>query len=1329
MGLIGKEVVQSRVWVDPSAPPPPNLNYKYTYPKTVFEAVHLNMDESSPNLIAVLENINKELRSKQPIFQGKPANFLMTYAGTAGAVGAIQMTQDIPWNPDQQSHDKIPTEKAIGDYLMKIGILNPDGSVDGSGGFHVRWSDIVGRPNAYIELGMNEDGFVTQKVTTEAVNNLQSQITNNAEELGIDIDTINKRIDDHLGAKNPHNISIGLIGGVSMEYYQSHLDAENPHHINAATIGLENVNNTSDMNKPISKATQEAIDNINKLIEGMTDEVGGLKFVVDMKYDVHTGQFIWTYNDGSTLSLSIPIDGLVDEVKYDIETKELIVIDLGGNEKRVDVKDLFIRYMGSTGTNITVVIDGDNISGTQKINASINPMSITNKELADDSISTRNIIDQNVTGNKIRDLTITTVKLADNTVTTEKIQDASIVNLKIGDRAVDGRTLFSSSVDNKLLAVRVAGEDPIWTQATEDMIANNAIITRHILNRAVTSDKLGDKSVITARIDDLAVTNEKIASNAITNDKVVTNNIEGSKLVTNPVFTGVPKITENPSVDSNGNDIPNTLWVRDTIGSSIMRNSNFEDRSVDGRVLFTSSTRNRALVVNRASSDPIWGLINNDMMDIDSVNTPNIKANAVTNEKIADKSVETRHIALKAIKTSHIDSNQITLDKIYPSDAANRVVAAIADGGNPIYTKVSRDMLEFNAISAMQIEDRSITPSKIQPSTEAQRVLVTGLPNTNPYWGQVRTNMIGDRVVDGRTLFTSPGDNRILAVTSAGVDPEWLKLDGSMVMDRSLTRMNIAENSIWHEHLGEKIVETENIADWTIQSNNIAPRAITGVELFTSAIPNRVLAVSTAPYSNPDWMQITSDMIENLAITKEKIFQSKHPYRVLGATQAGVPPEYTMITHQFIVDGTIIPEKLVRNFVLFGTPELTAHPKEDANNYQLASTRWVRETIASTMLDFNPEILFDTIDTSMIQDHAIDGSKLFTSPIAPRVLGITAPNSDVEFILIEENLIADGAVTTNKLQRNIHLLGTPTLEVRPANNACDNKDGGQLIPDCQWVMDRINEASLGGSGGSGGSGGGSGSGNTIEIGGISESRLEGILNGTIIPEEQGTITIGPGGSSGGGGGTATLTPNCIITDFLQNRSVTADKLFTTPHNNRVLAVLTSNGNPEYVKIGQDFLTTDRIIDAQRLFTSDTSNRILAVKVAGSNPEYTTINHNMLEDNIIDTEQIVDRAITNEKLANQCITSDKLSDSVVIQEHHLVDRSVTERKIDEKAVSTSKIADQAVTAEKIQTDIELKGYPTVAAHTNYERRSIRNTILSPNKPNSTGFNGDIWFRYI
>ena len=72
----------------------------------------------------VLDAIHRELAQKQKIFPAKPANYLMTYAGIVGAVGGIAMSTEIPWDTSKLSHDKIPTEKAVGDYIFTICIDN-----------------------------------------------------------------------------------------------------------------------------------------------------------------------------------------------------------------------------------------------------------------------------------------------------------------------------------------------------------------------------------------------------------------------------------------------------------------------------------------------------------------------------------------------------------------------------------------------------------------------------------------------------------------------------------------------------------------------------------------------------------------------------------------------------------------------------------------------------------------------------------------------------------------------------------------------------------------------------------------------------------------------------------------------------------------------------------------------------------------------------------------------------------------------------------------------------------------------------------------------------
>ena len=1381
MGLIGKEIVQARTYIDPSAPPPPNLNYKYEYPKTVLRAVMASLEdadkEDAVNLENIIDDIYKEIKNKQPIFPSKPANNIMTFAGEAGAVGSIPISMKIPWDPASQSHSKIPTEKAVGDLMLKLGLVDENGNPIDPDKSKVRWSDVIGRPLLYEGLGNNDDGFITQKGTTIAINNLGIKLNDVSDELlnkiNSNLEVITKHISD---SNNPHHINISDIGAASADLFNEHINSINPHNILPETIGLGNVNNTSDLDKPISNATQEALDILNKILNNLSDEVNGLDFIVNADYDQKSGKLSMELRHGDMIIMSIPIDDLVDEIEYDNESKELVFKELNGDINRVSLADLYIRYVGSVSDSITVEIVGKNDTGKQIIKAYLNPGGINGISLADGSVTTRILADGSVTNEKITDLTITTIKYADESITTEKISRNAITNTRIADRSVDGRTLFTSSKDNRILGVLSNGSNPIWTQVISGMIADNAILTQHISNESISTEKLANNSITTSKIANLAINTEKIIDGSITHEKLSNNSVDGSNIVEDVILRGIPLLKDTPSEDANNHEIVDANWVYKILDKNINKNKNLGDRSVDGRVLFTSELRHRVLAVLRAGSDPVWSLIDNDMIAENSISTKNIQNYAITSDKIDEKAILSKHLNNDSISEYNIQESAVTSEKIYKSHTANTVLGVLNEDGHPEYVKINGDMIENNAIGTKQIQDGSVSPSKLKSSDISYRVLGVMLKGSNPEWMQVSNNMIANRAIDGRTLFTSSTKDMILAVTSDNGNPSWIKIYSELLGERIITKDHIKKESICEEHLQENIIGSNHIKDRSIQTKHIESQAITGEELFRSPLNNKILATVNGPYSKPIWTELSGSMLEDKSISREKLFQSNHSYRVLGVTQPGVPPEYLMITSNFIVDGSILPSKLSHNFVLYGTPELTLQPKKDANNNQLANTKWVRETVADMINDFYPDLLYDSIKTNMIEDHAVTGLKLFTSPYdGPRVLGVTAKGEEAEYLLVEEEMIADGSVTENKLARNIHLLGSPKVEIRPSPHANDSNGEGTLIPDCQWVLDRIKEASL--------SGGGSGStdlssdlisvnnyetnqmwnenvmpsgeyftGEGTNLEQISNTELDSMWNKNIIPSSDNVveginlseitksetnamwyediipsdpIDTPSGGNSSGNG---EIADGSVTSDKLQNRSVLASKLFTSEIGYRVLAVLESNTDPQYTQIINPMIA-NRAIDGRTLFTSKVSNRILGVTTPLSDPDWIKINHEMLEDNIIGTDQIIDLSIVGSKIANGSITKEKLAtNQSMIDSILLEDNSVITQKIADNAVEREKIRDHSINTKKLDSDLILKGKTIVDDSDDYEARSLRNTIITPNIPTNTS-NGDIIFLYV
>ena len=111
---------------------------------------------------------------------------------------------------------------------------------------------------------------------------LQSQINSYEMDTTKTFEDLTILVTNHIDANNnPHAVTkkqIGLenvdntadidkpVSMATQEAINMHaFDTDNPHMVDKVHVGLGKVNNTSDLNKPISKATQRAIDDLNNI--------------------------------------------------------------------------------------------------------------------------------------------------------------------------------------------------------------------------------------------------------------------------------------------------------------------------------------------------------------------------------------------------------------------------------------------------------------------------------------------------------------------------------------------------------------------------------------------------------------------------------------------------------------------------------------------------------------------------------------------------------------------------------------------------------------------------------------------------------------------------------------------------------------------------------------------------------------------------------------------------------------------------------------------------------------------------------------------------------
>ena len=183
-----------------------------------------------------------------------------------------------------------------------------------------------------------------------------SAITNLTEALEAKQDTLTESQQDAVDS----GITSTKVGN-----YDNHLsNTNNPHSVTKSQVGLGNVDNTSDLNKPISTATQTALDgkvpttrkiNNKALSSDITltsSDIGALpdstKYGASLSLTINSSTYVMTAqlkdqdgnNLGSSQTIDLPLESVVVGGSYDSETKKVILTLQNGSTIEFSVADL-----------------------------------------------------------------------------------------------------------------------------------------------------------------------------------------------------------------------------------------------------------------------------------------------------------------------------------------------------------------------------------------------------------------------------------------------------------------------------------------------------------------------------------------------------------------------------------------------------------------------------------------------------------------------------------------------------------------------------------------------------------------------------------------------------------------------------------------------------------------------------------------------------------------------------------------------------------------------------------------------------------------------------
>lgn len=283
----------------------------------------------------------------------------------------------------------IPSGGHVGDVLVKASENDYEtewktgGDIGGGGtASSVSWSNVIGRPEIYDTRGNSSDGVMTQKAVTDSLVSIENDILELTDRVGPDgIEGLRRSILNHINdSNNPHDITADAIGAVSNTNFIRHTqNFDNPHGVTAEQLNLGNVDNTRDIDKPISKSTQLAIDALQRDINGLNTTLNEGTLISNVIWDESTCAITFAFRNSTNpdLKVKLPIVDIFKSMTYDNTTHEFVITLPDNTEHRISVVSLITDYVGYESTTIKSEIVGN------EIRASIVAGSIGEYEIAD----------------------------------------------------------------------------------------------------------------------------------------------------------------------------------------------------------------------------------------------------------------------------------------------------------------------------------------------------------------------------------------------------------------------------------------------------------------------------------------------------------------------------------------------------------------------------------------------------------------------------------------------------------------------------------------------------------------------------------------------------------------------------------------------------------------------------------------------------------------------------------------------------------------------------------------------------------------------------------
>ena len=408
--------------------------------------------------------------------------------------------------------------------------------------------------------------------------------------------------------------------------------------ITKAMVGLDEVDNTSDADKPVSAATQTALDlkaplaspTFTGTVSGITKAMVGLNNVdntsdVNKPVSTATQTALNLKEDAANKTISVTTDGASD-VKFPSAKAVKTYVDTSVAAATIADADSTTKGKIQLAGDLSGTADSPEISANAITSAKIKDGEIAATDLAANAVETAKIKNANVTNEKLA-TGIDATKLADGSVTNTELQyigtltsdvqaqinalsssgSTSTIAINAINTLADGK-IYVGNASNEAIEVTPTGDVTITnagvtaigtSKVVTAMIATNAVTTDKITNANVTTDKIAADAVTTAKIKDGEIATLDIANAAITYAKI--QNVAAGKVLGN--FTGTAGAAQEIATIGTGDVVRATS---PTLVTPVIGAATGTSLSVSGQLTSTVATGTAPLVVT--STTPVANL-------------------------------------------------------------------------------------------------------------------------------------------------------------------------------------------------------------------------------------------------------------------------------------------------------------------------------------------------------------------------------------------------------------------------------------------------------------------------------------------------------------------------------------------------------------------------------------------------------------------------------------------------------------------------------------------------------------------------------------------------